>query len=120
MSYQAKVHSREMLALVLQQSRLASGMTQRDLAARLGISQRYVSELEAGKESKAITRVLAALAATGAVMTIDVPEFVSVVRPSAKTPTEDDLKDAHSRSTERRERNRKLRKEGLFGVNDYN
>jgi HTH-type transcriptional regulator/antitoxin HipB len=120
MSYVAKIDSHEMLALALQQSRLAAGMTQRELATRLGISQRYVSELETGKDSKTLSRVLAALAATGAVMTIEVPELKSQDDPPVTSISGDELKRANARVLERRERNRLLRQEGLFGVNDYN
>ena len=62
------------LGFALQQARLVKGLTQRQLAEQLGVSQRYIWELESGKESLAITRLLSALKATGAELFIDVPE----------------------------------------------
>ena len=49
-------------------------MTQRDLAQRIGTSQRYIWELESGKESAVLTRLIDALRETGATMYVDVPE----------------------------------------------
>lgn len=64
-TYWATITSPESLGRVLQQARLISGKSQRELAAELGISQRYVWELEAGKPSLAFTRLFAAMRATG-------------------------------------------------------
>lgn len=46
------------LGLVLRESRMRSGLTQRELAARLGVNQSYVAEIEMGKPTKAIERLL--------------------------------------------------------------
>ncbi|GAA1766874.1 helix-turn-helix domain-containing protein [Agromyces humatus] len=74
MSYKAKIADAAALGVAIQQARLAAGITQRDLAERLGTTQRYVWELEAGKDSKAITRIFEALRETGVTVTLDVPE----------------------------------------------
>ena len=49
MAYTGKVTSAESLGRILQQARLLSGLSQRELARRLGTSQKYVWELEAGQ-----------------------------------------------------------------------
>ena len=74
MSYRATVSNPAALGLALQQARLAARMTQRDLAQRIGTSQRYIWELESGKESAVLTRLIDALRETGATMYVDVPE----------------------------------------------
>ena len=51
MAYTGKVTSAESLGRILQQARLLSGLSQRELARRLGTTQKYVWELEAGKPS---------------------------------------------------------------------
>lgn len=65
MEYQGKVTSAESLGRILQQARLLGGMSQRELAARLGISQRYVWEIEAGKPSIFMDRLFAYMRETG-------------------------------------------------------
>lgn len=65
MKVQGRVTSAEGLGRILQQGRLLSGKTQRQVAAELGISQRYVWELEAGKPSLVMTRLFEMMRATG-------------------------------------------------------
>ena len=67
--YTGKVTGPESLGRVLQQSRLLSGLTQRELADRLGISQRYVWEIEAGKPSVFTERLFAFMRETGMTLT---------------------------------------------------
>jgi len=74
MAYEARITDASSLGIALQQARLASGMTQRDLAERLGTTQKYIWSLEQGKDSIAITRLLEALSATGAIITLQIPE----------------------------------------------
>ena len=62
------------IGTAIQQARLAAEMTQRDLAERLGVSQRYVWELESGKNVAAIARLLAVLHETGAQLKVEIPE----------------------------------------------
>ena len=65
MEYSGKVTSAESLGRILQQARLLSGLSQRQLAQRLGITQKYVWELEAGKPSLVMDRLFAAMRETG-------------------------------------------------------
>ncbi|ANJ25478.1 helix-turn-helix domain-containing protein [Agromyces aureus] len=74
MPYQARIDTPQSLGIALQQARMASGMTQRDLAQQLGTTQKYIWELEQGKESVAVTRLFEALRATGATVTVTIPE----------------------------------------------
>lgn len=74
MTFVAKVTSSAALGLALQQARLANGLSQRELAERIGTSQRYIWELESGKNAVLLERILAALAETGATMSIEIPE----------------------------------------------
>jgi HipA-like protein len=47
----------EGLCLLLQQGRLAAGLTQRQLADRLNVSQSYIRALESGKDVKVLERI---------------------------------------------------------------
>lgn len=69
MEYQGTVSSAESLGRILQQARLLNGLSQRELAARLGISQRYVWEIEAGKPSIFMERLFAYMQETGVELT---------------------------------------------------
>lgn len=65
MSYTGRVTSPQSLGRILQQARLLRGLSQRDLAARLGTTQRYIWELEAGKPSILMDRLFAVMRETG-------------------------------------------------------
>ncbi len=65
MEYSGKVSSAESLGLMLQQARMVSGLSQRELATRLGTTQRYIWELESGKPSILMDRLFAAMRETG-------------------------------------------------------
>src|ERR1700751_3403963 len=69
MAYTGKVTSAESLGRILQQARLMSGLSQRELARRLGTTQKYVWELEAGKPSIVMDRLFAAMRETGMELT---------------------------------------------------
>ena len=49
-------------------------MTQRDLAEIMGVSQKYVWEMESGKGVAAVERLLRAFKATGVKLIAEVPE----------------------------------------------
>jgi transcriptional regulator with XRE-family HTH domain len=72
--FKAIVRSPADFGMALQQARLAAGMTQRDLAAMLGVSQKYVWEMESGKGVAAVERLLGAFKATGVKLIAEVPE----------------------------------------------
>jgi HTH-type transcriptional regulator / antitoxin HipB len=57
----ARVHTPAELGAALREFRVQSGLSQRDLAAALGVSQRYVWELEQGKPGKVTDRLFAVL-----------------------------------------------------------
>ena len=64
-AYTGKVTSPESLGRILQQARLLAGLSQRELAKRLGTTQKYVWELESGKPSIVMDRLFAAMRETG-------------------------------------------------------
>ncbi|MEF3402249.1 helix-turn-helix domain-containing protein [Agromyces sp. CCNWLW203] len=76
MKYRGRVPNAESLGLMLQQGRRARGLSQRELAAELGLTQRWVSEMEAGKPGKLTERLFAMLDATGVRLyaELDVPK----------------------------------------------
>lgn len=63
--FSARLYSPADLALAIQQARLAKGLTQTELADRLSISQRSVSELESGKPTIWARRLFDLMGATG-------------------------------------------------------
>lgn len=65
MAYTGEVPDSESLGRILQQARLLRGMSQRELAERLGTTQRYIWEIEAGKPSIFMGRLFAAMRETG-------------------------------------------------------
>ena len=77
MEYTGRVTSPESLGRILQQARLLAGLSQRELASRLGTTQRYIWELEAGKPSLLMTRLGAARHETGM-------ELTAVISPSER------------------------------------
>jgi HTH-type transcriptional regulator / antitoxin HipB len=69
MAYTGKVTSPESLGRILQQARLLNGWSQRELAARIGTTQRYIWEIEAGKPSIFVERLFALMRETGTELT---------------------------------------------------
>jgi len=65
MRYTAKVKNFTQLGLVLQQARLTRQFSQRDLAAELGVSQRWISEMEQGKPGLLMSRLFSMFEAVG-------------------------------------------------------
>ncbi|MFY9262139.1 MAG: helix-turn-helix domain-containing protein [Actinomycetaceae bacterium] len=72
--YHGKVTNPESLGLMLQQARLVAGLTQRELAAEIGTTQKYIWELENGKTSIAVNRLFAAMHATGMELTATITD----------------------------------------------
>jgi transcriptional regulator with XRE-family HTH domain len=68
-TYTGRVTSPESLGRILQQARLLAGLSQRELARRLGTTQKYVWELESGKPSILMDRLFAAMRETGMELT---------------------------------------------------
>lgn len=73
MALTGTVSSPQALGRLLQQARLARGLSQQQVAAELGISQGYVSELESGKTSLALTRVFDIMRLTGMTLSAEIP-----------------------------------------------
>lgn len=69
MAYTGKVANAESLGRILQQARLLAGLSQRELARRLGTTQKYVWELESGKPTIVMDRLFAAMRETGMELT---------------------------------------------------
>lgn len=74
MALTGTVSSPQALGRLLQQARLAQGLSQQEVAAQLGISQGYVSELESGKTSLALTRIFDIMRLTGMTLHAQIPE----------------------------------------------
>lgn len=68
------VASPQALGRMLQQARLGCGLSQQQVAHELGISQAYVSELESGKSSLALTRIFEIMRLTGLTLSAELPE----------------------------------------------
>lgn len=77
MALTGKVPNPKTLGLMLQQARLARGMSQLEVAAALSISQSYVSELESGKASIALTRIFDFMQLTGMTLHAEIEEGAS-------------------------------------------
>ncbi len=69
MAYRGKVTGPQALGQILQQARLLRGLSQRELAVRLGTTQRYIWEIESGKPSIYTERLFAMLRETGTELT---------------------------------------------------
>ncbi|MCK0116797.1 helix-turn-helix protein [Isoptericola sp. CG 20/1183] len=74
MSYTGRVTSPESLGRILQQARLLNGWSQRELAARIGTTQRYIWEIESGKPSIYTERLFAVLRETGTELSATITE----------------------------------------------
>lgn len=74
MAYTGWVTSPESLGRILQQARLLSGLSQRQLAERLGTTQRYIWEMEAGKPSIYTERLFAMMHETGVELSASIRE----------------------------------------------
>ena len=62
------------LGNILRTSRLQRGLGQRELAETLGISQRYVVEIERGKPTKALERIFDFMRETRVDLYAEVPD----------------------------------------------
>ena len=60
-----KVKNSYTLGQIIQQSRMQQGFSQRDLARMLGVSQKWVWEMEQGKPGLLMDRLFAVLEKTG-------------------------------------------------------
>ncbi len=72
MALRARIDSPQALGRVLEQARLLRGMSQRDVARALDTNQKYVWELEEGKSTRAIERLLRAADLLGVTLVAEV------------------------------------------------
>ncbi|WP_022884859.1 helix-turn-helix domain-containing protein [Glaciibacter superstes] len=70
----ARIVNAAVLGNVLRTARLQRGLSQRELAETLGISQRYVVEIERGRPTKALERIFDFMRETGVVLHADVSD----------------------------------------------
>ncbi len=68
------IHSTGELGTIIRTERKAQGLTQSDLAAASGLSLRFVSELERGRATAGIGRVLHVLKMLGLEVVLKSPE----------------------------------------------
>lgn len=71
------IHSTAELGLAIRAERKALGLTQSDLAAASGVSLRFISELERGRASAGIGRVLHVLNMLGLEVGLESPRGAS-------------------------------------------
>ncbi len=71
---QAGIASAEDLGRVVRRIRERHGLSQRELADRLGTSQRYLYELEAGKPKRADARYFEILRRLGVRLIAEIPD----------------------------------------------
>jgi transcriptional regulator with XRE-family HTH domain len=65
-----RIYNAASLGVALRDARQSAGMTQLEMAERLGVDRSYVSEMENGKETEQLRRVLSALRILGMRMTL--------------------------------------------------
>lgn len=61
----APIRDSKTLGRILVELRAEAGLTQRELADELGVTQRYIVELEQGKQTKSVERLLMFISRTG-------------------------------------------------------
>lgn len=76
MTITGDIRSPQGLGRAVQQARAIRGMSQRELAGDLGISQRWLWELEQGKPGIFTERLFEVLRATGARLSIEIDDTV--------------------------------------------
>jgi len=71
MKLTVKIKNSFTLGQVIQQSRLQQGFSQRELAKMLGVSQRWVWEMEQGKQGLLMERLFMILDKTGVTLSAE-------------------------------------------------
>ena len=71
MKMNIKVNNPHTLGLVIQQSRMQQGLSQRELAGMLGISQKWVWEMENGKPGILMDRLFKIMETVGVSITAE-------------------------------------------------
>ncbi|GAA1887414.1 hypothetical protein GCM10009715_36850 [Paeniglutamicibacter psychrophenolicus] len=76
----AKIHSPADLGMALQQARLATGMSQRELSARTGVTQSAISSLESENYTLYAERLFKLLRECGVTITAEWDDSAEPVR----------------------------------------
>ena len=76
----AKIHSPADLGMALQQARLATGMSQRELSARTGVTQSAISNLESESYTLYAERLFKLLRECGVTITAEWDDCAEPVR----------------------------------------
>jgi len=71
MHYHGTIRDAESLGQMLAQARYANGISQREMAAHLGVSQRYIWQMESGEPTTFATRLFQAMAVCGMTLTAE-------------------------------------------------
>jgi len=71
MKVNTKINNSYTLGLIIQQSRLQQGFSQRELAKMLGISQKWVWEMEQGKPGLLMDRLFLIMEKVGVTLTAE-------------------------------------------------
>lgn len=74
MALRGEIKNTETLGRMLQQGRLLRGLSQRQLADELGISQRYVWEMESGNPTIFTERLFQMMRVTGVHLHVEIDE----------------------------------------------
>ncbi len=89
-SQPARISSSKDLGIILARARTARGLTQREVAARLGVTQKWISAVEQGKSRAWIDKVLELTYFLGVQITASPDEVAPPSAPS-DAPSIDDL-----------------------------
>ena len=92
MAARGEVTNTDALGRMLQQGRMVSGLTQRELADRIDTDQKYIWSLESGKNAIILERIFAIMRETGVRMYMEIDE-PAVDEPAAGA-TDSDSADA--------------------------
>jgi len=84
MAARGEVKGPEGLGRMLQQGRLVSGLTQRELAEKLETDQKYIWGLESGKNTIVLERIFAIMRETGVRMYMEVNDREDEPRPGGE------------------------------------
>jgi len=71
MRYHGVIRDAETLGQMLAQARYTAGMSQREMAAQLGVSQRYIWQMESGVPTMFTTRLFQAMKSCGMTLTAE-------------------------------------------------
>jgi transcriptional regulator with XRE-family HTH domain len=81
--YFGAAQAKSSFAITLAKARKTLGLTQRELANKLGVSQAYISKLEGGEANPTLERIGSLLASIGLCLTTD----TTTLSPYPETPT---------------------------------